>query len=201
MGKLTDVAIRAWIKAGERFEGRTDGDGLLLSWRPDRTAPHWRLRYRFAGKSRVMNLGSYTDLPLAAARQSAKELRARIALGHDVAGEKQERKSTALARIEAARSVTTVGQLADEYFERMINGRWKHPNIVRSRIEKDIKPHRKRSANPPCTSRRTEADASTRPGVGGSAWRRRPRPAASSCAAAALPGRRSSAWAAARTRP
>jgi hypothetical protein len=141
MGKLTDVAIRAWIKAGERFEGRTDGDGLLLSWRPDRTAPHWRLRYRFAGKSRVINLGSYTNLPLAAARQSAKELRAKIALGHDVAGEKQERKSTALARIEAARSVTTVGQLADEYFERMINRRWKHPNIVRSRIEKDIKPH------------------------------------------------------------
>ena len=141
MGKLTDVAIRAWIKAGERFEGRTDGDGLLLSWRPDRTASHWRLRYRFAGKSRVMNLGSYADLPLAAARQSAKELRAKIALGHDVAGEKQERKSTALARIEAARSVTTVGQLADEYFGRMINGRWKHPNIVRSRIEKDIEPH------------------------------------------------------------
>jgi len=88
-----------------------------------------------------MNLGSYTDLRLAAARQSAKELRAKIALGHGVAGEKQERKSSALARIEAARSVTTVGQLADEYFERMINGRWKHPNIVRSRIEKDIKPH------------------------------------------------------------
>ena len=95
----------------------------------------------FAGKSRVMNLGSYTDLLLAAARQSAKELRAKIALGHDVAGEKQERKSMALARIEAARSVTTVGQLADEYFERMINGRWKRPNIVRSRIEKDIRPH------------------------------------------------------------
>jgi hypothetical protein len=35
-----------------------------------------------------MNLGSYTDLPLAAARQSAKKLRAKIALGHDVAGEK-----------------------------------------------------------------------------------------------------------------
>ena len=141
MGKLTDVAIRAWVKAGERFEGRTDGDGLVLNWRPDRTAPHWRLRYRFAGKSRVMNLGSYTDLPLAAARQSAKELRAKIALSHDVAGEKQERKSTALASIEDARSVTTVGQLADGYFERMINGRWKHPNIVRSRIEKDIRPH------------------------------------------------------------
>jgi integrase len=114
---LTDVAIRAWIKAGERFERCTDGDGLPLSWRPDRTAPHWRLRDRFAGKSRVMNLGSYTDLPLEAARQSAYELLANIALAHYVAGEKQERKSTALARIKAARTVTTVGQLADEYFE------------------------------------------------------------------------------------
>jgi hypothetical protein len=37
MGKLTDVAIRAWAKAGERLDGRTDGDGLVLTWRPDRT--------------------------------------------------------------------------------------------------------------------------------------------------------------------
>jgi transposase InsO family protein len=28
MGKLTDIAIRAWIRSGKRFEGRTDGDGL-----------------------------------------------------------------------------------------------------------------------------------------------------------------------------
>ena len=88
-----------------------------------------------------MEIGSYSDLTLAAARQAAKELRAKIALSHDVAGEKQERKSSALARIEAARSVTTVGQLADEHFERVINGCWEHPNIARSRIEKDIKPH------------------------------------------------------------
>lgn len=31
MGKLSDVTIRAWIKAGERFEGRSDGDGLVLA--------------------------------------------------------------------------------------------------------------------------------------------------------------------------
>lgn len=109
MGRLTDVAIRAWIRSGERFEGRSDDDGLVLTWREKRTAPSWQLRYRFAGKPRVMEIGSYSDLTLAAARQAAKELRAKIALGHDVAGEKQERKSTALARIEAARSVTTVG--------------------------------------------------------------------------------------------
>ena len=141
MGNLTDLAIRALIRSGERFERRSDRDGLVLTWRPARSVPSWKLRYRFAGKSRVMNLGSYTDLPLATARRSAKTLRAKIAPDHDVAGEKQARKSTALARIKAARSVITVGQLADEYFERMINGRWKHPNIVCRRIEKDVKPH------------------------------------------------------------
>jgi len=29
MSKLTDIEIRGWIKAGERFEGRAAGDGLL----------------------------------------------------------------------------------------------------------------------------------------------------------------------------
>ena len=33
MGKLTDIEIRGWIKAGEHFEGRTDGDGLHLRFR------------------------------------------------------------------------------------------------------------------------------------------------------------------------
>ena len=31
--------------------------------------------------------------------------------------------------------------MADEYFTKNILGRWKHPNIVRSRIERDIKPN------------------------------------------------------------
>ena len=58
-----------------------------------------------------------------------------------MAGEKQERKTVALAKIEAARTVMTVAKLSDEYFERMVLGKWKHPNIVRSRIEGDIKPN------------------------------------------------------------
>lgn len=140
MGTLTDTAIRNWIKNGERFEGRGDGDGLWLVFRKDYAVPMWRFRYRFVGKARVINLGSYRDLSLADARKTAKELRARVALGHDVAGEKQERKREAVAKIEAARLSITVGALADEYFERNILGRWKHPNIVRARIEKDIRP-------------------------------------------------------------
>jgi integrase len=141
MGRLTDVEIRNWIKSGERFDMRSIGDGLYLRFREVDAAPLWRFRYRFDGKARVMNLGSYSDLSLAEARKTAKELRARVALGHDVAAEKQERKATAVAAIEAEKRAITVGHLADEYFERMILGRWKHPNIVRSRIEKDIKPN------------------------------------------------------------
>ena len=77
MGKLNDVTIRGWIRSGERFEGRSDGEGLVLTWRKDTGSSFWKFRYRFAGKPRVMNLGSYSDLPLSAARQAGKELRAK----------------------------------------------------------------------------------------------------------------------------
>lgn len=141
MSKLTDIQIRQWIKTGERFAGRGDGGGLSLRYPEDYAVPVWRFRYRFAGKARVLDIGSYTTLSLADARKTAKELRAKVSLGHDVAGEKQERKRAAVAKIEAGKLAVTVGQLADDYFERNILGRWKHPNIVRSRIEKDIKPN------------------------------------------------------------
>lgn len=141
MGKLSDVAIRNWIAASEHFEGRGDGDGLWLVYRENYAVPIWRFRYRFAGRPRVMTIGSYRHLSLAEARKEVKKLRARVSLGYDVAGEKQERKREGRAKIDARKAALTVGQLADEYFERNILGRWKHPNIVRSRIEKDIKPH------------------------------------------------------------
>ena len=141
MGKLNDMQIRAWIKANDHFEGRSDGDGLTLRFRETDSTPVWRFRYRFAGKPRVMNLGNYGTLSLADARKLTKELRARVALGHDVASEKQERKAENLAKLEAEKHTFTVAQLADDYFKRMILVRWKHPHIVRSRIERDIKPN------------------------------------------------------------
>lgn len=101
MPKLTDIQIRAWIKSGERFEGRSDGNGLYLRFRDVDRVPSWRFRYKFAGKSRAMHIGSYRELSLSKARETAKELSARVALGNDVAGEKQERKAEALAKMEA----------------------------------------------------------------------------------------------------
>lgn len=141
MGKLTDMQIKAWIKAKQHFEGQGDGDGLWLRYRENDKVPVWRFRYKFAGKSRVMQIGSYAEVSLSEARRTAEKLRARVALGYDVAAEKQERKAEALAKIEAENASIRVIDLANEYYERMILGRVKHPDIVRRRIDKDIGPH------------------------------------------------------------
>jgi hypothetical protein len=142
MAKITDLQIKAWIKNNERFEGRSDGDGLYLSFRENFSVPIWRFRYKLKGATRWMTMGSYSDLSVADARRQAKELRARVALGYDVSGEKQERKAAVVDKLEAKKAAAyTAGQLADDYFTKNILGRWKHPNIVRSRIERDIKPN------------------------------------------------------------
>jgi hypothetical protein len=91
MDKLTDAEIRKWIKAG-RFEGKAVGGGLHPRFREGDKTATWRFRYRFDGKQRIMSLGSYGDVLLAEATREAKRLSARVGLGHDVAGEKQERK-------------------------------------------------------------------------------------------------------------
>lgn len=141
MAKLTDIRIRAWIKAGERFEGHSDGNGLYLRYRAGDKVPVWRFRYKFAGKSRVMMMASYSEMSLARARETARELSARVALGFDVAGEKQARKAAAVEKIEQEQNALRVSELAAEYYERQIMGRWKHPDTLRRRIDKDINPN------------------------------------------------------------
>ncbi|MEQ1975692.1 integrase arm-type DNA-binding domain-containing protein [Xenorhabdus sp. SGI240] len=140
MPKLTDKQIRAWIKSGERFEGKADGNGLYLCYRENYQHPVWRFRYKFAGKRRAVLIGSYIDLSLSKARELTRELSARVSLGYDVAMEKQERKAEALAKIDAEKNAIKVSDLAAEYFERQILPRWKHPDILRRRIDKDINP-------------------------------------------------------------
>lgn len=140
MGKLSDIQIKTWLRSQERFEGRSDGNGLYLCYRKEFSIPKWRFRYSYGGKARAMWIGSYGDLSLAKARERARELSARVALGYDVAGEKQERKASTLAKIEKEKNARRVSDLALEYYEKQIVGRWKHPDILRRRIEKDIKP-------------------------------------------------------------
>ena len=67
MGKLTDVQIRNWIKAGNPT-AKAHGDGLTFTLSAKGTAA-WVLRYRFGGKARELTLGRYPDITLAKARE------------------------------------------------------------------------------------------------------------------------------------
>ena len=141
MANITDIQIKSWIKNKEHFETKADGGGLCLSYRASFSTPRFNLRYRFAGKQRVMYIGNYEQLSLAEARRKAKELMARVVAGYDVAGEKTERKASNSAKINAKNNAFTFEQLADVYLEKMIMGRWKNHQVIKARIDKDIKPH------------------------------------------------------------
>ncbi|CND45611.1 tyrosine-type recombinase/integrase [Yersinia pseudotuberculosis] len=141
MAKLTDMQIRAWVRAGERFDGRSDGNGLYLRYRETDKIPVWRFRYKIVGKSKVMVIGSYADLSLAKAREAVKELSARVSLGYDVAGEKQERKAAIRAKREEQENEVTVSEMATAYYTQQILGRVKRPQFVKQQIDKDINPH------------------------------------------------------------
>jgi hypothetical protein len=41
MAKLTDIQIRAWIKSGEHFDGRSDGVGCIYASQ-ELLNPFWR---------------------------------------------------------------------------------------------------------------------------------------------------------------
>lgn len=136
MPKLTDIQIKAWIKKGEHFEGRADGGGLVICYREEMAAPMWRFRYRLAGKQRQMFIGSYKDISLADARKKAKELNARVSLGHDVAAEKKDRKASAIAKIEADNNRITVAMLIDRYYKERVLTKLEKPEQALGHINR-----------------------------------------------------------------
>jgi integrase len=91
MGKLTDIELRKWIKAGEPVV-KGDGGGLYFTMSATQARERggsWIVRYRFDGKGRELTIGRYPDISLAVARGLATEARAKIQQGSDVAREKQ----------------------------------------------------------------------------------------------------------------
>jgi integrase len=76
---LTVKRVEKLISAGVRSK-TTDADvrGLMLCVEGKQSA-HWLLRWQRDGRVRHMGLGSASDLPLAAAREKAREQRERIA--------------------------------------------------------------------------------------------------------------------------
>jgi integrase len=132
MGKLTDVQLRAWVKAGEPIAGKSDGDGLTFTLSAKGVAS-WVLRYRIAGKQRELTLGRYPDLGITDARKLAATKRVEVQQVIDVAAVKQRLKTE-------IKQAGTVTELAELWLDHAIRPKHKHPQVTEGVIKRDILP-------------------------------------------------------------
>jgi integrase len=132
MGKLTDVQLRAWVKAGEPIAGKSDGDGLTFTLSAKGVAS-WVLRYRIAGKQRELTLGRYPDLGITDARKLAATKRGEVQQVIDVAAVKQRLKTE-------IKQAGTVAELAELWLAHEIRPNHKHPQVTEGVIKRDIIP-------------------------------------------------------------
>ena len=104
---LTDFAIRK-AKAQEKPFKLADGGGLHLLVQAN-GSKLWRLKYRFAGKEKLLSLGPYPVTTLAEARRKRDEAKRLLATGTDPSAQKRQNK---IAAGTAARN--TFGAIVEE---------------------------------------------------------------------------------------
>jgi integrase len=105
---LTDTLIRK-AKAQDKPVKLFDGGGLFLLISP-LGSKHWRVKYHFSGKEKLLSLGPYPELSLAEAREKRSEAKKQILQGIDPSSVKRLEKIK--SRLQAA---DTFGALADEW--------------------------------------------------------------------------------------
>ena len=113
---LSDVQIRNAKPSSKPYK-LADGGGLYVLVKPD-GAKYWRLKYRFAGKEKLLALGVYPLVRAPAARTARDEAKRRLADGHDPSHARREDKRA--AQISAANTFEIV---AREWVEQQRN-RW-----------------------------------------------------------------------------
>lgn len=105
---LTDAAIKT-TKPTDKPQKLFDGGGLYLLVQPS-GAKLWRLKYRFQGREKLISLGSYPEVGLAAARQKREAERRKLAAGDD---------PSTLRKAEKTAAVITFEAVARECFEKL----------------------------------------------------------------------------------
>lgn len=122
--RVTDKTLRAWLNAGAVDRGIGGGLTFVASAAGAlKGKASWILRYRFGGVGREKVLGRYPDVSLKDAREQARQNRARIQQGIDVAAEKRIEKLSAAERHDVA-------GLGVAWYERHIEKSYKHPEVV-----------------------------------------------------------------------
>lgn len=105
---LTEFAVRN-TKPRERAFKLADSGGLHLLVQPA-GSKLWRLKYRFAGKEKLLSFGPYPATSLADARRKRDDAKKLLAAGTDPSAQKRNDK---LAAVTAQRN--TFGALAEEF--------------------------------------------------------------------------------------
>ena len=140
MGKLSDKAVTA-AKPGEKDYKLADGDGLHLLVKTN-GSKLWRLKYRIAGKEKLLSFGQYPAVSLKKAREWSLEARKLLAAGLDPMEVKKEAQSAAIASAAAqVEMVETVEAIACEWFNKF-SGQWvdSHASKIIRRLERDLFP-------------------------------------------------------------
>ncbi len=131
---LTDVAIRT-TKPKDKPLKLFDANGLYLLLKPN-GSKYWRLKYRIAGKEKLLALGVYPEISLSAARELRDEARKKLKQNIDPLLERKQAKIT--ATIAATNQFETV---AMEWLDKQKN-RWtpKHANKILQAFKRYIFP-------------------------------------------------------------
>ena len=131
---LTDAQCRT-AKPREAAYRLTDGGGLHLFVTPA-GGKHWRLRYELSGKEKLLTLGPYPDVGLAAARDERQAAKALLRKGLDPAAEWKRQKVAG-----AAADATTFEKVAREWHSVNVKT-WTptHSYDVLHSLERDIFP-------------------------------------------------------------
>ena len=113
-----------------------DGGGLYLLVNPN-GAKYWRLKYRVAGKEKLLALGVYPDVTLADARAKRDEAKRGIAGGIDPNEAKREEKATREAQIN-----NTFQDLATEWHSSKLK-KWSagYASDIMEAFNKDVFPY------------------------------------------------------------
>ncbi len=109
---LTDRAVRN-SKPQEKPYKLSDGGGLHVVVQPG-GSKLWRLKYRFAGKEKLLSFGSYPSVSIASARQKREEAKKQMTAGLDPAVRKKLDK---IAEEKAAQN--TFGAVVAEHLANM----------------------------------------------------------------------------------
>lgn len=131
---LTDTKTRSARSKPKAYK-LADEKGLYLYVTP-RGSKYWRLKYRYAGKEKLLALGVYPDVSLAMARKNRDEARRLLSDGVDPGENRKAQKATIAAN--AANDFEVVSR---EWFGKYTSN-WSeaHSSRILRRLERDIFP-------------------------------------------------------------